>query len=84
MINLRRQVPGERSDRESPTSPVNMSSANNDDDRASDYESSAEEALNPSAPRSLLVNDPFSSDASKILFESIGADPTRFFYPMKC
>jgi hypothetical protein len=69
-------VPTVESDPESPTSPSTIRSGKGDDDAASNYESSTEDTPVPPAPHTLLVDDPFSTDISKILFESIGASPT--------
>lgn len=56
-----------------------------DDDAASNYESSAEDTIAPPAPHTLLVDDPFSTEISKILFESIGADlPPCIVIENKC
>jgi hypothetical protein len=41
-----------------------------DEDSKTTYESSQED--NDDAPTSILSNDPFSSESSRILFESIG------------
>lgn len=49
-----------------------------DDNAIPDHESTPEETIPNSSPHSLLVDDPFSTRNSKILFESIGA------YPFPC
>lgn len=74
-----RQVPNAESDLDSPTSPSTNPYPHLDDDVASNYESSAEDTKAPPAPHSLLIDDPFSTDISKILFESIGTLLHRSF-----
>jgi hypothetical protein len=68
-----RHVPSALSDPDSPTSPSINPYPPLNDDVASDYETSAVDTTVPSAPHTLLNDDPFSTDTSKILFEAIGA-----------
>lgn len=60
------------SDLDSPTSRPKSAGVNTDDDVASNYESSAEDKSSTPAAHTLLTEDPFSTEISKILFESIG------------
>ena len=69
-----RQVPTVDSDLDSPTSQSKSPDGNFDDDAASDYESSAEDKPMSPTAHTLLTEDPFSTEISKILFESIGTN----------
>jgi hypothetical protein len=69
-----RQVPTVDSDLDSPTPRSKSPGGNFDDDAASNYESSAEDKPVTPAAHTLLTEDPFSTEISKILFESIGSN----------
>ena len=57
-----------------PDSPTSHRSSRGhiEDDAVSNYESSTEDSLAAPVARTLLAEDPFSTDISKILFDSIG------------